>query len=389
MNGAARLRERLRGRLGPRLRASFAPVGGNCVDPISHGGDFYVRMIDAIERARKSVDVEMYLWDDDDVGLRFVDALAAAARRGVRVRVLADAYGSRGVAGPLTRVSSAGGDVRTFNPFRLRPFARLVHRTHKKLLLLDGTTAFTGGAGFSVHFTRGTRRERPWFDRMFEVSGPVVDQMEATFDADFGRWDPSGPVVPSSRDAIPPPACGTAVLRVLRGWPDARDVRPLLRDAIDAARERVWIGTPYFLPPRSIRARLYRAARRGVDVRVVHPSREFANALLWYSVRARYGRWLRRGVALHEYGGAFYHAKIAVFDRSVAVVGSTNLDSWSWTRNAEFDLAATDPETVGRMAALFEEDLARSHPVTLEDLRVRGCAHRVKEAVASAFERWL
>ena len=119
--------------------------------------------------------------------------------------------------------------------------------------VLDGEVAFTGGAGFSQHFSGGKRRERPWHDRMYEIRGPVVEEIDATFDADFSRWEPEGPVVASSRDGIPPGPAGPSTVRVLRGWPDARDLTSLLRSAIDAARERVWIGTPYFLPPISLR----------------------------------------------------------------------------------------------------------------------------------------
>ena len=263
------------------------------------------------------------------------------------------------------------------------------HRTHRKLLVVDGEVAFTGGAGFSSHFSGGKRREQPWHDRMFEIRGPAVEQVEATFDADFGRWEPPGAAVPSSRDGDPPGPAGPSVLRVLRGWPDVRDLTGLLAAALREARERIWIGTPYFLPPRWIRRGLYLAARRGVDVRVIHPSRRWANALLWYAVRARYARWLSRGVRLHEFEGAFYHAKIAVFDRTLAVIGSSNLDSWSWRRNSEFDVAVMDAPTVDAMASLFEGDLAGSRAATREEVRVRNVAQRVKERIASSLEDWL
>jgi phosphatidylserine/phosphatidylglycerophosphate/cardiolipin synthase-like enzyme len=188
---------------------------------------------------------------------------------------------------------------------------------------------------------------------------------------------------------VPPAPEGPATVRVLRGFPDARDLRPLLRDAIDGARERIWIGTPYFVPPRSLRARLYRAARRGVDVRVVLPSRRHSHPLLYHAVRARYGRYLRRRLLLHEYDAAFYHAKVAVFDRSLAVVGSSNLDRLSWLHNSELDLAITDAETVDAMAALFLEDLGASRAVTREELRIRAVGARILERVALLFERWL
>lgn len=387
------LRDIFRRRLGRVLRAPFPDCGGNSVEPLAHGAHFYDVMIGAIDDAQSAVDVEMYLWHDDEVGAFFVDALARAARRGVRVRVLADAQGAREAIELLDLVTRAGGDVRVFNPFRIRWWRRYFTRTHKKLLLLDGARAFSGGAGFSLHFSGTKADERPWFDRMYEIRGPVVTQLEVVFEADFQRWCPAG----EPREApdvtvpvlAPPRAAGGAAVRVLRGWPDARDFPPLFLRAIREAKERVWIGTPYFLPPRSVRRALYDAAERGCDVRVIVPSLPHANAVLYHAVRARYGRYLHRGVRLHEFRSAFYHAKTFVADRSLALIGSSNLDSWSWRRNAEIDLAVTDAETVGRIASLLAADRESSHEIAPDEARIRDFLASAKASLASAIEDWL
>lgn len=388
------LRDLLRRRLGRRLRAPFPDVPGNALVALEHGERFYERMIAAIDAAERSVDVEMYLWDDDAVGRAFVEALVRATGRGVRVRILVDAYGARDVIGRLQEVVAAGGDLRLFNRFRFRLWRRFIRRTHKKLLLLDGANAFVGGAGFSVHFSGGKRRERAWHDRMFDIRGPVVTQFEAQFESDLGRWRSAVPEGARAADvtdpclSLPQPA-GGATLRVLRGWPDARDFPAVVLEAIRGAQQRVWIGTPYFLPPRDIRAALYKATARGVEVRVVHPSLEHAHPLLHYAVRARYGRWLARGVRISEYVPSFYHAKMFVVDRALAVVGSSNFDSWSWRRNAEIDLAATDPETVEHVASLLDADRAQSREIAWEDTRVRSFLGSVAQSVASSLEDWL
>ena len=282
--------------------------------------------------------------------------------------------------------------MRIFNPFSLRVWQRYVHRTHKKMLLLDGSVGFTGGAGFSLYFSRGKRRERPWHDRMYELRGPVVGQLEAVFEAAFERWDPvcapcGGPDVQEP----PPPAAvsGGAILRVLRGWPDPRDIRPLILNAIGSARDRIWIGTPYFLPPREVRRALYAAAARGVDVQVVVPSAGHAHPFLHDAVRVRYVRWLSKGVRLYEFLPAFYHAKTFVSDRTLAIVGSSNMDSWSWRRNAELDLAVTDAPTVDAIANLLAADRAESRAVTREDGNFRNLLRLIAAQVAGAFEDWL
>jgi cardiolipin synthase A/B len=380
-------------RLDRRLVRPYPPLTGNRVELLEFGKSFFGRMLDAVAAARSSVDVEMYLWDVDEVGRGFVRALSDAARRGVRVRVLADAYGARAVVRLLREVAEAGGDVRVFNPFRVKFLRRYFHRTHKKLLLVDGELAFTGGAGFSLCFSSGRRREAPWFDRMFELSGPVCAQLAQVFDTDFHRWHPEprfsrSRTLPPAAPELPPPA-GTSRVRVLRGWPDARDFPVALLEAVHAARERIWIGTPYFVPPRMLARALYRARLRGVDVQVVVPSREYAHPLLYHACRRRYRRWLRQGFALFEFEPSFYHAKMVVADRSVALVGSSNLDAWSWRRNAEIDLTLEDPATVDALAAAFERDRGQSRLVSRADLTVRGWADGAYERLARALDGWL
>jgi phosphatidylserine/phosphatidylglycerophosphate/cardiolipin synthase-like enzyme len=182
---------------------------------------------------------------------------------------------------------------------------------------------------------------------------------------------------------------GTSRLRVLRGWPDARDFRAELVARVHAATERVWIGTPYFIPQPSLLRALRSAAKRGVDVRLVVPAGNAAHPLIWHASRRHYGFMLRRGAKIHEFAPAFYHAKLAVIDRGAALFGSSNLDYWSWNRNAEIDLLATDEETVEYLAACFEKDLARSREVTRKELGMRSAWMRMKERAAGWIEDWL
>lgn len=378
-------------RLAPRLREPFPAVAGNRVTSMERGESFYATMLSAIAQARATVDVEMYLWDADEVGLRFVEALRDAAARGLRVRVLIDASGASEIAARLEAVAGAGGDVRIFNPFRMRFLQRYFHRTHKKLVVCDGWRAFTGGAGFSQHWTSGKRREEPWHDRIFEMHGPAVSQIVTLFETDFHRWAPrreaTGSPVPAATTDLAP--AGTAQLRVLRGWPNARDFRVALIAAVRAAKVRVWLGTPYFIPPPSLLRELTSALRRGVDVQLVLPSGNYAHPLLWHASRRHYKWFIRRGARIHEYAQGFYHVKIAVVDGSAAIFGSSNLDYWSWDRNAEIDVVATDEATVGLVAACFEQDRSRSREVTYADVSVRSWLARLRDRLVGWIESWL
>jgi len=378
-------------RFASRLVDPFPAVGGNAIVATDHGPTFFEGMLAAIRAARATVDVEMYLWDDDEVGRSFVDALRDAALRGVRVRVIVDAVGAAEVVSRLDSVDEAGGDVRVFSPFRFRFFRRYFHRTHKKLLITDSALAFTGGAGFSLHWTSGARREEPWHDRMFEIRGPVVRQLERVFETDFQRW-------PARREraAVERPdatldltSAGISNLRVLRGWPDARDFRTTLVQQVAAARERIWIGTPYFFPPPSLLRALTAAMKRGVDVRFVFPSGNYAHPLLWHAMRRHYRWFLKRGAKVHEYSRGFYHVKIAIIDRTAAIVGSSNLDYWSWSRNAEIDIVATDAETADALAACFEADRACARAVSTSDVGLASWWSRMKQRAAGWVERWL
>lgn len=378
-------------RLDRRLHDPFEAVPGNLLTGTEHGPTWIAVMLDAIASAETSVDVEMYLWDDDQVGLDFVEALRAAAARGLRVRVLVDGSGASSVLRPLEAVDLAGGDVREFSPFRVRYLARYFHRTHKKILICDGRVAYTGGAGFSLHWSSGKRREGPWHDRMFEVRGPAVQQLVRVFEVDFYRWRRRharelGPPPGSPADV---PAAGVSELRVLRGWPDGRDFPATLLVAIREAKERIWLGSPYFIPPPKLITALTKALRRGVRVEMVLPCGNYAHPLLWHASRRHYGFFLARGARIHEFTPGFYHAKLAIVDRATALVGSSNLDYWSWNRNAEVDIAVTDAPTVDMVASLFESDRARSREVRLAEIGMRGLWTSFQEMTAGWIERWL
>jgi phosphatidylserine/phosphatidylglycerophosphate/cardiolipin synthase-like enzyme len=377
-------------RLGARLLEPFPVVEGGTVRSIGAHSVCFETMLAAIEFAERTVDVEMYVWEDDDTGRAFAEALGAAAGRGVAVRVLADAFGAReALAGPLRGTAACGADVRPFNPFRLPTGHRLYHRTHKKLLVVDGECGFTGGAGFSSHFSAIKRDELPWHDRMYEIRGPLVAQLVATFEADFGRWLRPRPLPPVDVPPVPPRSEGHVRGRVLRGWPDGGDFPGTFLLAVRRARRRVWIGTPYFLPPFGLRRALRHALRRSVEVRLVLPAYEGANAILWYASRRHYGGFLRRGAVIHEYGPAFYHPKLAVVDDDHAFLGSSNMDAFSWRRNAELDVVLHDAESVAMVAGQIEEDAAAARRVTLEEHRGRGLGHRLFERLTGLFDDWL
>lgn len=385
-------------RLGKRLIQPFPEVDGNRVRSLHDAAASFRIMLDAIRAAQTSVDLEMYLWDDDDLGRRFQRALSEAAKRGVRVRVLVDGFGASEVTGsPLRRVEEAGAAVRVFNPVRWYPYRRMFRRTHKKLLILDGCTGFCGGTGFSEVFLSGKSDERPWHDRMYQLSGPIVGQLITQFEVDFARWGPRegkfgsmpalGCASESHASVLTPK--GSARGRVLRGWPDGRDFPSTLLKRLHGAHTTIRIGTPYFVPRVRLLLALMRALKRGVRVQLIVPAPEFSNLVLWHGGRRYLAPLLKRGAEVRLYGESFYHAKIAVIDQDVAIIGSSNLDGWSWRRNAELDLCFTDGATAQSLTTDFESDWLASRPFTPELFRGGGAWNVFAAWIAERVRRWL
>ncbi|HEX6707286.1 MAG TPA: phospholipase D-like domain-containing protein [Albitalea sp.] len=369
-------------------------VAGNRVELLIDGPATYAAMFEAIAAARERVDIESYIVEADGPGEELARRLLAKCGEGVRVNLLFDGFGSLTTRSAYFDALREGG-VRLceYNPLRSwrRLFSRAVHlRDHRKLLVVDGRVAFLGGVNISGVYSSGSgsaSREdaaTPWRDTHVRIVGPLVSELQALF---VGHWnrhacDPIG--LP---DRPPPPHQGphrAAVASCEAGRRRNPFYRALLR-AIDAAHERVWITTAYFVPTRRLVRALAAAARRGVDVQLVLPGRSDAWAPL-HAGRSHYGRLLQAGVRVLERQGALLHAKTTVIDGVWATVGSANLDWRSFVHNAEANVVVLDAGFGAQMEAVFREDVAASREVTLAQWHARGWLQRASEALARRFE---
>lgn len=367
--------------LGDRV-ARRGLTSGNTIAVLRTGDEAYTAMCRAIDGAQKSVLLETYIFDNDAVGAIFVQSLGNAVKRGVAVRVLIDAVGVRySVPSILKQLREADVPVDLFNGnivmgLRL-PYANL--RTHRKILVVDGKVAFTGGMnirkGFSAEFA-GSDSSR---DTHFEVTGPVVADLFAVAAEDwrFAGNEALKDAPWQIERAAPPPGQPMLVRAVATG-PDASNEtnHKLLMGAFSVARKSIRIMSPYFLPDREFISALTTAGRRGVEIDIVVPA---VNNLFLvdHAMTAQFDQVLKHYCRVWRHEGAFDHSKLMAIDGVWAYVGSSNLDSRSLRLNFEIDMEVLDQNFAAAIDARIEAAIATARPVTLEALRARPFVIRV------------
>jgi cardiolipin synthase len=365
-------------------RPDAAIVPGNLAQLLCDGEEVLPAMLAAIGGATRSVDVEMYTFASDSVGRRFARALAERAAEGVRVRVLVDAAGCRQTPRAFFGwMRERGVRVRGVNPLRhffLRG-ALFRWRDHRKLVVVDDDAAFVGGLNLSREYAPLREGGGGWRDAAVRVRGPVVDALAASFDKgwrDGARAEP--PAAPSGAAAAGDVPSMLLASRPVGPGPFAA----VFRHAVNQARRRIWIANPYFLPPRSFRKALRRAARRGVDVRLLLPRRSDSPIVLRASQRS-YANYLRSGIRLFEWPGAMMHSKAAVVDGLWSTIGSYNIDPLSLLINRELNLVLLGRSTGRAFEEMFERDFARAAEVDAEAWKSRGLWRRMTENLCASF----
>ena len=351
---------------------------GNRVRLLRDGPATFDAMIELIARARTSIVLESYIFRSDDVGRRFADALSTATQRGVSVRVLLDWIGVRGTSRAFLRqLRRVGIDVQVFNPPGWRPWLGMVPRDHRKLLVVDDSIGITGGVGVGREWMTGILKQHRsrWRDTAVEIDGPAARDMTAAFENMWRRAvgrERRGShrfLRRAARGAHLDPSTHTpALVGIIEGEPlRLRVSRALQIQAISAERSN-WIATAYFAPSPSEVEALNGAARDGVDVRVLLPSR---NDHPWVSLLARryYRRLLTNGVRVWEWQGEMMHAKSSVIDGRWVRVGSTDFNPLGVAINYEIDAVIEDPALGEEAERMFLADLEQSVEVKLKGNR--------------------
>lgn len=326
---------------------------------LTNGDQFFPEMLAAIAAARHQVLLEFYLFESGRVANRFISALGAAASRGVDVRVIIDAFGSMALSSPdRDTLSRTGVKLHLYNPLQL--LGDRVHnlaRDHRKLLVTDGERAFVGGTGITDEFSPEASPDSYWRETMLDIRGPVV--------ADWARlfarvWTDGGNPAFRLARARQPAAVGNQAGRVaIAHGLNVQDVTHHALEAIRVARRRVWLSTPYFLPSMRMRRELARAARRGVDVRLILPGAHTDHPLLRLASHHYYAGLLRHGIHIHEYQPRFIHSKTLLVDDWCSI-GSCNFDRWNLRWNLEANQEVRDRLFAQQVAGMLEKDMLSS-----------------------------
>lgn len=358
---------------------------GNQIDVLRNGEEIFRAWLEEIHTATRSIDLLSFLWGKGSITDDIAEALTDRARAGVRVRVLLDAMGSKGIQrAQIDKLTGSGAQVRFFRPSTTWRLTAVNARTHRRALVCDEQVAFTGGTGIDRAWTGEGRTRGDWRDTGVRVRGPAVDGIRGAFVA---SWVQTPHELIDDRDQFPSqPSAGTAAVQALRpasqpGWNDAVVAYLAL---LHTASDRVRIATPYLRLPRRLFDAVTATARRGVQVQLLVPGPHVDHPLVRLQGQHEHGALLEAGVELWGYQPSMLHAKVVTVDGRLSMVGSTNLDARSLVLNEQVALIIDDPVTTSTLDAHFEGDLARSHRITYEEWTQRGRPQRTFEAAAHA-----
>ncbi|KNE80095.1 MULTISPECIES: phospholipase D-like domain-containing protein [Streptomyces] len=386
--GTADRKQRIRRRLERLL--GIAATEGNELVPLRNGDRIFPAMLEAIRSAEHTVDMMTFVYWRGEIARQFAEALSERARAGVRVRLLLDGFGSRPIEKDLLEMmDEAGAQVAWFRkPLWISPFKQN-HRCHRKALIVDERTAFTGGVGIAEEWCGDARNENEWRDTHVRIAGPAVDGIAAAFSQ---NWAECHDLLFDERDRFTEQAApGDAVVQVVRGsasygW---QDMQTLIRVVLESAEEHVRLATAYFAPDEYFVDLLCAAARRGVAVDILLPGPHTDQRVCQLAGQRHYEDLLACGVRIWQYQPTMMHAKVITVDGVASLIGSTNFNRRSLEHDEEVMLTVLDETFTGRLNADFDEDLKVSERMVAGRWKRRPVAQRARETLTAPLRRFL
>lgn len=364
--------------------------GQNAVQTLVNGDEIFPAMLQAIGAAQTSVDMETYIYWSGAVGYQFAEALAAKARAGVAVRVLVDWLGSLPFDESLIHIMTvAGVRFERYRPIYWYTLDRVNNRTHRKLLIVDGRVAFTGGVGIADNWLGDARNPNEWRDTHYQIQGPSVASFQAAF---AENWLETTGETLQGEMFYPPsePAGALSAQLILSSQPNGSDNMELMMlAAIAAAKDHLRIGMAYFVPDEIALRQILDARKRGVAVDVIVPNRLTDVPIVRKASRYFWGGLLEAGVRIYEFQPTMYHPKLLIVDDVWASFGSTNLDERSLRLNDEATLNVYGRDFAQTQIDLFNDDLKRSRQISLAEWRARPLGEKVTDWLASVFHTQL
>jgi len=360
--------------LGPAI------LPGNTITDLENGDEIFPAMLQAIASAKKTVTFETYIYWDGEIGRKFADALSERARAGVQVDVTIDWAGSISMdEALLEQMKEAGVHVQRYRPLHWYNLGRMNNRTHRKLLVIDGTVGFTGGVGIGDEWQGHAQDPDHWRDLHFRIEGPVVAQIQSAFN---DNWIKTSGEVLNGADYFPalaPAGSMDAHMFVSSPAGGSESMHLMYLMSIAATEHSIDLAAAYFIPDELISKALVAARHRGVRIRVLMPGENTDSDAARVASKASWGPLLLAGVEMYEYEPTMFHNKMLVVDDQMVSVGSTNFDLRSFQLNDEASLNVYNHAFAQRMTAVFEQDLQSARRYTYEQWKKRPWKEKFKE----------
>ncbi len=360
-----------------------AALGGNKITTLTNGDEIFPAMLNAIGAAQHTVTFETFIYWQGRIGRQFADALIERARAQVKVHVLLDWLGTKKLdLDSIQSMKDAGVEVQLYHPLRWYNIRRANNRTHRKLLVVDGTVGFTGGVGIADEWSGNAQDPDHWRDSHFKMEGPVVAQCQAAF---TDNWLKTRSRVLSGGEYFPAiAAAGSHLAQVVMSSPSegSESARLMYLLAITSAAHSVRIATAYFVPDDLSVQTLVEARGRGVKVVIIVPGEHNDTDVTRRAGRSRWGPLLQAGTEIYEYRPTLYHCKVMIVDDCWASVGSANFDNRSFRLNDEANVNVYDADFAREQVRAFEHDLERSRRITLEEWTNHPWTEKLKDRAA-------
>jgi cardiolipin synthase len=362
--------------LGPAI------LTGNQITALQNGDEIFPAMLKALRAAKYTIDFETYIYWSGQTGEQFAQTLIERAKAGIKVHLMLDWLGSEKMAPQLLRrMRDAGVEIERYHALHWYSLGKLNNRTHRKVLIVDGSIAFTGGVGIADEWTGHAQDPDHWRDIHFQVEGPVVAQFQAAF---LDNWiKTTGRVLHGERYFPPLAPVGELKMHMFMSSPagGSESMRLMYLMAITAAEKSIDIEAAYFIPDSLMSRELIKARLRGVRIRIVLPDKHIDSETVRIATKRAWGPLLQSGVEIHEYDPTMLHCKMLIFDQYMVSVGSTNFDMRSFELNDEASLNVYDAGFAQRMTQVFEADLKASTAYDYQKWQQRPWLEKMAEVI--------
>ena len=373
----------------PPKVTTFPWRNGNRFHLLEDGPRYMPRILSFLETAQREILIEMYLMESGELCGHLINTLASAVERGVEVKLLIDDFGSQKLKPEdRERIVKSGIVMQVYNPLMLSKGLNNLSRDHRKLIVIDNVYAFIGGLGFCDEFFSPAQFHADWYDLVLQIEGPVVHDWQQLF---LSTWQNQKHAVFAIANPIPAqhPPKGSALAHIALTYGlRKQEIKRNLVNRIAQARNHIWLATAYFLPSMKIRRALSKAAKRGVDVRLLLPGPYCDHPPIRHAGRRFYSQLLKKGVKIYEYQPRFMHAKLAICDDWVSI-GSSNFDRWNSTWNLDANQEIFDLNIKEQLLKLLRRNFALSEEITPSLWMGRPWHHRTRERLWGYIDVWL